>query len=287
VTALAASTLHAAEALPAMPAPLDSSAPPATSLQHLSGTFLRAAMVDIVALLPPPPAANSPAQAADLAAVVRAQRTARAAGTLQRAVDDAQMSCARLQDVLGPELQSAAAREALRTIQAGAAAVSGVVQPAKMYWKRPRPFIVSKEVTPLADMALGVNRAQRNERSSPSYVRDHTSYPSGHSTFGMACGLLLAQAIPERRAELIARGRLYGESRMIVGAHFPTDVLAGQVSATLGVALLLQNASFLQQFQEARTRLRAALGFPAALPDLEPEKELFRAPPVISAVPAQ
>jgi acid phosphatase (class A) len=236
--------------------------------------------VDLVGLLGPPPAADSAAQQADLAAVLAAQREAHANGTTARAVADAALSCARVGDVLGQELNSPAARLPMQVIQSGALSAAGLISAPKMYWKRPRPFLVSKEVEALADMTPSpdMNRV---------YARNNTSYPSGHAAFGMACGLLLAQAIPEKRAELFARGRQYGQSRMIVGAHFPTDVAAGQVAATVSVAMKLQDPAFQRLFLEAVPALRTALGFPVQLPDLEPNKDQFKSPPAATAAPAR
>jgi acid phosphatase (class A) len=58
---------------------------------------------------------------------------------------------------------------------------------------------------------------------------------------------------------------------MVLGAHYPTDLAAGRIAGTLAAQLLLQNANFQRALAEQRSNLRAALGLPAALPDLEPE----------------
>ncbi len=90
------------------------------------------------------------------------------------------------------------------------------------------------------------------------------AYPSGHAAFGMAAALLLADMVPERRAELLARGREYGMQRVIGGVHFPSDVAAGRTSGILIAAFLLASPSYRQDAALARTGLRAALGLPAA-----------------------
>jgi hypothetical protein len=63
---------------------------------------------------------------------------------------------------------------------------------------------------------------------------------------------------------------------LIVGAHFPSDVAAGQQAALVGAALVMQNASFERQFVAVQGELRRALGLPAEIPDLEPNKDLFK-----------
>lgn len=101
----------------------------------------------------------------------------------------------------------------------------------------------------------------------------HSSYPSGHSTFGTVCAILLADMVPEKRDALFARNRDYGHSRLVLGAHFPSDVESGRIVGTVAVQLLMQNARFQRDFVDARSSLRTALQLPAQSPDLEPDKE--------------
>ena len=70
---------------------------------------------------------------------------------------------------------------------------------------------------------------------------DSPSFPSGHTTYGYTGALLLALLTPERYREMIARGAEYGDDRIIVGAHYAMDVLAGRTLATYDVAHLLAN----------------------------------------------
>jgi acid phosphatase (class A) len=114
---------------------------------------------------------------------------------------------------------------------------------------------------------------RRAELERAEHDRAYSSYPSGHSTFGTVCAILLADMVPEKRAELFARGRDYGASRLVVGAHFPDDVEGGRIVGTLAAGLMMENARFQRDFLEARTALRSALDLPAELPDLTPKQE--------------
>jgi acid phosphatase (class A) len=255
--------------------------------------------VDAINPLPPPPAKDSMAQQADLLGVLAAQRAAHAAGTTQRAIDDSEMNCARFKDVLGPELKTA--RAALKVVTEGAFAASLVAGPPKRYWKRARPYVVSNEVEALGDGAPGGDMAATDQdqpcdlypvpkdaaeaaaiaarKTRERFEKDYTSYPSGHAAFGFACAALLSAIIPEQRAALYARGRQYAESRVIIGVHFPTDIEQGRVVGAVGMTLLMQNASYQRLFQQARAELRAALHYPAAIPELEPDRDFFRQVP--------
>ena len=226
---------------------------------------------NLVGLLPPPPPAGSAAAAADLAAVLDAQRLARRRGTTARAVADAQTDCGRFADVLGQEFSAARVPLAMRFLNRAAMAVAATSGQSKTYWWRPRPYAVSSRVEALADVAPYAAE-YRHGGNSAHFDLTMTSYPSGHATFGMGCAILLAGIVPEQRTALFARGRQYGESRLIVGAHFPTDVESGRVLATVVVAQMQESEAFEHDFALARVELRAALGLPPDPPDLAPKK---------------
>ena len=240
----------------------------ATTAIAVPTPYLAPGTPDVLALIEPPPLVGSIAAQRDLQAVLDAQRAAHAAGTTARAVADAQPSCLPIADVLTAEPEAllagpgAAALEfALRAAREASAATAA----AKDYWKRARPFVISSAVERLADVTADAAPA------AGAHSRDYTSYPSGHAALGAACALVLAQLVPEQRAALFARGRAFGQSRLIVGAHFPTDIEAGRVVATAALALMLREPRFQVDLSAARTALRTALRLPPQPPDLEPK----------------
>jgi membrane-associated phospholipid phosphatase len=100
------------------------------------------------------------------------------------------------------------------------------------------------------------------------------SYPSGHTSYGYTGALLLAILVPQRYQQMIARGAEYGNDRIIVGAHYAMDVLAGRTLALYDMAHLLandplyvgrstQNAPTINDFRsevkKARSSITAAL----------------------------
>jgi acid phosphatase (class A) len=236
--------------------PAPAASPTASSGPH----YPFASQIDIVALLPPPPTPESPAQQADLQAVLDAQRTAHADGTLAHAVADVQQSCGRFSDALGEDLTSNSNSKLLEFLDRSARKGALISGPAKRYWKRTRPYAYSAEVERLGDMAP--QSMPTPEMGNAADEIAHSSYPSGHATFGTICAILLAEMVPEKRAALFARNRDYDHSRMVVGAHFPTDLEAGRIAGTLGAQLLLQDPALRRELQQARSRLRASLGLP-------------------------
>lgn len=96
------------------------------------------------------------------------------------------------------------------------------------------------------------------------------SYPSGHTTYGYTGAILLAVLVPERYPQMIVRGAEYGNDRIIVGAHYAMDVLAGRTLALYDMAHLLGNdpaymgqslkdAPVIADFRAAVKRARADL----------------------------
>jgi len=107
------------------------------------------------------------------------------------------------------------------------------------------------------------------------------SYPSGHTTYGYTGSLILAVLVPERYRQMIARAAEYGNDRILLGAHYAMDVIAGRTLAAYDLAHLLGNdpvymgrtlkgAPMIKDFQaairaardEATATLQAACGNP-------------------------
>lgn len=109
---------------------------------------------------------------------------------------------------------------------------------AKQKYMRQRPFMVFNEPTPLP--------AQEAE------LRNNGSYPSGHSAIGYAVALVLSEINPDRAQEIMQRGYDIGESRVILGFHFDSDVRAGRMCASMVVPVLHSNPEFLRDLNAAK-----------------------------------
>ncbi len=86
------------------------------------------------------------------------------------------------------------------------------------------------------------------------------SYPSGHTMRGWTAALLLAEVNPAAADTIFARGWMYGESRVIVGAHWQSDVDASRVAASIGYAALHGSAEFREQMEKAQAEYRELTG---------------------------
>ncbi|MES2035140.1 MAG: phosphatase PAP2 family protein [Pseudomonadota bacterium] len=114
---------------------------------------------------------------------------------------------------------------------------------AKKHYGRKRPFV-----------ALGGPICVPEE----PWLRPSGSYPSGHSATGWAWALILAQLAPDRAAPVLARGAAFGDSRVICGVHYPSDVEAGRQTGAALVAVLQSRPDFQADLDRARAELAAA-----------------------------
>ncbi|WPA92208.1 autotransporter domain-containing protein [Providencia zhijiangensis] len=94
----------------------------------------------------------------------------------------------------------------------------------------------------------------------PNYVDiTGSSYPSGHTWNGFKQAAIFATIYPEKGAQFFDRAIGYGESRVIVGAHFPTDTIASRAANYYLLAHLLKEDKtaniLISQAKEVRQEL--------------------------------
>ena len=70
------------------------------------------------------------------------------------------------------------------------------------------------------------------------------SYPSGHAALGWGLALVLAELLPQHQDIILKRGFEFGQSRIIAGYHFQSDVDAGRLTASAVVARLHADDEF-------------------------------------------
>ena len=89
---------------------------------------------------------------------------------------------------------------------------------------------------------------------------DSYDYPSGHTTWGWTWALILSELAPDRAGPILRRGRAYGDSRFVCGAHNESAVEGGMLSASATMAVVRTKAAFQADLSSARAeiaRLRA------------------------------
>jgi len=197
--------------------------------------------IDLTMILPPPPANDSAQTKAELGEVLTLQVT-RTPEMVASAVADSEENVWRFANVMGPNFNKDKLPKFSAFFDRVVETEGAVVDPAKDVWKRPRPHQLSDLVKPVVKLSSS------------------GSWPSGHATVGTMMGIILADMVPEKRAEIMARAAEYAHNREVGGIHYASDVEMGKISGSVIAAVLLNRDDFKAEYEVARAELRSDLG---------------------------
>ena len=154
----------------------------------------------------------------------------------------------------GVEITWQNTKEIYTLLRDALATTDSICKLPKQIYMRQRPFMYfnEKTLTPNAEESL----------------RKNGSYPSGHTILGWSAALLLSEINPEATDTLLARGIMFGESRIIVGAHWQSDVEAAFQAASVAYMKLHTSERFLKQMEAAKKEFSRLKG---KYPPLQPE----------------
>ncbi len=199
-------------------------------------------MPDAGIYLPPPPTMTSTTYADDFAQW-QWGKTVRPTARGQQANDDSQWGIDGMIRVhsgtLGFEISKEKTPAIYRLLYNVLWTENESTHNAKRKYMRTRPFAQYNEHT--------WGRFD-NERE----LRFNGSYPSGHTSLGWSTALVLSEMVPELQDTLLRSGYQYGESRVIVGAHYQSDVDAGFLCGTTAVAVMHASPYFQKDLEAAR-----------------------------------
>ena len=208
--------------------------------------YIDASVLDVRTLLPEPPAQDSVVTKAELAELHRIEQTRTPEQIAKVKADEAEEDMFAFKDVLGPNFNpkalpiTAALGSHVKNEQS---VVGGQL---KQYFQRPRPFQTDSTLHPVCELK-----------------QTHDSYPSGHGLTGYLEAFTLAELIPEKRVELLARADDYAHSRLVCGVHYPSDIEASRRVAYAVFGYMLATPRFQKDLAEARREIRTEMGLPA------------------------
>jgi acid phosphatase (class A) len=204
---------------------------------------LTADQVDPGRLIPAPFKDGSAEQRSDLAVVEQVYGSRSPERRAQAEWDDKHESVELFASTLGPKFDLAKLPATAKLIAVVDNEQSVVANIAKAYFKRNRPWAIDPTLV-ACDYKPG---------AAPL-----TSYPSGHATLSYSTGLILARLMPEKAQAILGRAQEYAYSRVVCGAHYPSDIEASHVLATEMDMMMMDNTAFRAEFDAAKTELRAA-----------------------------
>ncbi len=212
-------------------------------------------MPKLIEIMPAPPAFESPEFANDVVRFGWGKQQRQNPDRLALAIADAEWDDhAKLflqwKDAFGLEVNATATPEIWKLMETSLATTDPMRKETKAFYQRQRPF-------------------ERFDDAMPSHEEDELrgegSYPSGHSLRGWTISLLLAQIAPERANLIFSRGWDYCNSRVIVGAHWQSDVDASRTAASIGFCALQGSDAFIAQMKKAQKEYKEKTGQEASV----------------------
>lgn len=117
------------------------------------------------------------------------------------------------------------------------------VSTAKEKFSRQRPYSYFKEASLIP--------------SDEGTVGEFASYPSGHTVRAWAITLALVAIDDEHCSDIVKVGMEIGESRLIAGFHYASDVEGAKLAASVAFAKIVSDPEYIYLLEEARRELES------------------------------
>jgi acid phosphatase (class A) len=213
--------------------------PPPTKLTG----YFAANPLDGKQILGPPPAPDSPHGKADRT-MFEETRKLEGSARWKTAIQDNDLwgggALRRFSCAVGVKLDEKTTPRTLNILHRVELDVRTVGTPAKDFYDRKRPLIGN-------DAPLCVPRED--------WMKTNASYPSGHSMTAWSWALILTELVPGSADKVLTLGRESGESRVICGVHFQSDIEAGRSLGAAMVARLHTDPTFVADMAAAKREM--------------------------------
>lgn len=200
---------------------------------------------DLIQCLPAPPQKGSPAFKYDVKRYRWGKEQRKDAARAEMAYRDALWTYEALLGEFAPSFGLVVSAETTpqiwKLMQTSLRTIDQIRVAPKAYFHRIRPFEYFKESTSTGE---------------DDVLRGEGSYPSGHTIRSWLAALLLAEINPASANAVYKRAWQYGESRVVAGAHWQSDVDASRVAASIGYSRLQTSPAFRAQMSLAQDEFR-------------------------------
>ena len=214
--------------------------------------FTKAQLPNMANILPAPPEFESARFVADQSQYLWGKLMrldeARCAMAQRDAVYSMETIIQEFSGLFGLEITKEDTPEIYSILQDVCASCDSIYSDAKAYFNRTRPYAYYNE---------GTIVPEKEEKH-----RYEGSYPSGHTVLGWTSALLLADinTSPKAMEGLLARGYEFGQSRVIAGYHWQSDVDAGRMAGSVLYQMIRNHERFIGQLARARAEFAEKTG---------------------------
>jgi acid phosphatase (class A) len=219
-------------------------AAPAAAQQRSNLLWLEPGKIDLAAIIGLPPAMNSPEQKREFDEVLQITLN-RTPEREKAAIADQYQTLARFLEGADIPFAGNEHREVRLLYREAQIELGIVLLGVRRLTSRQRPFTVWNKV---------------RVKPCPGGRPEGTSFPAGHAATAALYAELLSVAAPEMAAKLEERVKDYGESRLVCGFHYRSDLAAGDKAGRAVAKALLTDRAFRARFDETRAETRLALG---------------------------
>ena len=217
-----------------------------TLLSGAKPYFSAEEMPDMTKWLPEPPAVDSKAFQYDISQYEwgksrRADEQRRAMAISHASISPV-MICSHFNKAFGLEITPEKTPQIYQLLLDGMETANNITEKPKKRYQRTRPFSYFNEHT----------LVPKHE----DILRSNGSYPSGHTVIGTMAALLLSEINPAATDALIEIGYQYGQSRVITGYHWQSDVNASRFATAVALAKLHTSKRFTKQLKRAKREFK-------------------------------
>ncbi|MBL9096684.1 MAG: phosphatase PAP2 family protein [Alphaproteobacteria bacterium] len=223
------------------------SLPPEVLNEDAKG-YLPPGAVDL-ARVPAPPAIDSAQDKLDVAlmkgSIARADEK-----RWQKALADDASVYDRFADHLGLTIDRKTLPRLVRLLNRVSEDALAAASEAKKRFPRPRPF---------QRFALTRVCGHATPPKPDGTPKAGTSYPSGHAVVSWTAALVMMETAPAQASALVTRAVDYGESRVVCGVHFPSDIEAGRIVGAAVIDKLFTAPEFRRDLACAKQEVQSVL----------------------------
>ena len=102
-----------------------------------------------------------------------------------------------------------------------------------------------------------------------SGIATNPSFPSGHTQYAFTDGYLLAMLVPQQYQNMLLRASDYGNNRIVLGVHYPLDIIASRAFSAYDIAQSLTNPAYINNAATTGTALNLPNLFTRAQAELQ------------------